>query len=373
MSPRHLLHASCALSLLALTGVACDGNSNAAPEAATPEAATAAQVEPASAQPPGPPPEKPLDGYVAHEWGLVRYHAQAPEVATSYFGRHLPTPTVATPKPKPPKPRPVRPRPRPKPKKPLIYLRPDPGFDTSTAIDVTVTMASGSLREVWPTPLAKAQPEHERSFLWDDVTLERGVSCGKQIVPRLDEPACTSLTDGGVCEAAELADYIADVPDCLSVSGVRSPVLLYNGTLAAAAPPVAADGMTVRNTSEHAVGPLYVNAPGGLYRLDSVAAGASASLEGREPMALDDAGVVKNIRADLRALGLTQAEANDFIAAWEPDVLSLPVTFQAFGFLSKDGVDAVATLSFDPAPRELVRVLAFSVDADAKPTLTRKK
>ena len=104
MSPRHLLHASCALSLLALTGVACDGNSNAAPETATPEAATAAQVEPASAQPPGPPPEpkKPLDGYVAHEWGLVRYHAQAPEVATSYFGRHLPTPTVATPKPKPP-------------------------------------------------------------------------------------------------------------------------------------------------------------------------------------------------------------------------------------------------------------------------------
>ena len=369
-----LIHASCALSLLALSAAACDGNSSADPEPATPEAATAAQVEPAAAQPPKPPaePDKPLDGYVAHEWGLVRYHAQAPEVATSYFGRHLPTPKINTPKPSPVKPKPVKPIRRPKPKKPLIYLHPDPGFDTSRVIDVTVTMASGSLREVWPTPLAKAQPEHERTFLWNDVTIERGTSCGKQIVPRLDDPACTSLTDGGVCEAAELADYLADVPDCLSVSGVRSPVLLYNGTLDAAAPPVKVDGKKVTSTAKHAIGPLYVSAPGGLYRLDSLAAGATASLDGKKPMAAD-AGAVETIRKDLLALGLTRAEADDFVNAWTPDVLAVPLKFQAFGFLSKEGVDAVATLTFDPAPREVVRVLAFSVDADAKPTLTKKK
>ncbi len=364
MSPRRLLHASCALSMLALTCAACDGGANADSQPATSEAVTSAQEQPAAAQPPKPPakPVKPLDGYVAHEWGLVRYHAQAPEIATSYYGRHLPTPTST---------KPIR-TPRPKPKKPLIYLRPDPGFDVGKTIDVTVTMGSGSLREVWPTPLAKAQPEHERTFLWNDVTLERGKSCGKQIVPRLDDLACSSLTDGGVCEAAELADYLADVPDCLSVSGVRSPVLLYNGTLDAADPPVKVDGENVTSAAKHAIGPVYVAGPGGLYRLDSIAPGATASLEGKKPMAADK-GAVEAIRKDLLELGLTKAEADDFVNAWTPDVLATPLKFQAFGFLSKEGVDAVATLSFDPKPRELVRVLAFSVDADAKPTLTKKK
>ena len=65
MTPSRLLHACCALSLLALTGAACDGDANT--ETATPEGATAAQAEPAAAQPPAPPaePDKPLDGYVA--------------------------------------------------------------------------------------------------------------------------------------------------------------------------------------------------------------------------------------------------------------------------------------------------------------------
>ncbi len=354
--------AACAITLCILSS-ACDDKPTA--ETETPETSAAQSPvvpEVAAAKPPA----KPLDGFVAHEWGLVRYGDSAPELATSYHGSHVPKPaanskptTNSKPKPKPPRRDDIRRRP----KKPLIYLRPDAGFDTTTSIDVSVTMTSGALREVWPTPAAAAQPKHTASYAWTGVTLQRGTSCGKELAPKLTDPACASLTDGGVCEAAEFAEYLSPVSDCLSIGDLTTPVLIYNGELAPSPPPLTLTDTDVSNTSAHSVGPVYVNTTGALYRIAEIPAGATLPLTGQIELVTKGDAPIESIRGDLVALGLSAAEANDFIAAWKPDVLKQPFSFKVLGFYSKAGVDSVARLEITPKPRELVRVLAFSVDA----------
>lgn len=355
--------AACAITLCVLS-CACDEPPAQADASEIPAAQSPVIPETTSVEPP----DKPLDGFVAHEWGLVRYGDSSPELATSYHGSHVLQPfqptTVTTPTAKPTKPKPTKPRPkpRPRPKKPLIYLRPDAAFDTTTAIDVRVTMSSGALREVWPTPAAAAQPEHTASYAWTGVTLQRGVSCGKELAPKLTDPACASLTDGGVCEAAEFAEYLSPVSDCLSIGDLTTPVLIYNGELDASPAPLTIDGANVVNSSAHAVGPVYVNTPDALYRVAEVPAGATIPLASQAAVATTGDAPIAAIRGDLTALGLTADEADDFIAAWKPDVLKQPFSFQVFGFYSEAGVDSIATLDITPPPRELVRVLAFSVD-----------
>ena len=103
---------------------------------------------PASAQDDPPPvPDVPNPDYDVHEWGVVRWVGSTTlaEMATSGWGYHVPMVT------QPPDPIAV-------PAKPVIYFHPASGFDNrAMQIDATITVANGSLREVWPTFGAGAQ------------------------------------------------------------------------------------------------------------------------------------------------------------------------------------------------------------------------
>ena len=342
--------ASLLLALLALA-TACEESPDAPTETRT-NTVTSPEPEPA---PPRAVARAPQGGYVAREWGLVRFMAGAREVASSYHGRHVPRVIHKTDR-------------RPRPKKPLIYLTPHPGFDPQTTIEVTVTLTHGVLREVWPTPESGPQPAHTSSFAFGPISLLPGDSCGEDVAPRLEDPACQSLTDGGVCEAAEMAEYIRAVPDCLSVAGVRAPALVYNAYADSLPEPVSIGAERLQNTSAHEVGPIYLRTQGGAYvRIERIAPGEDAAISQAKPIPADPAERRALLREDLLALGMTAPLAGDFLDAWLPDVLADTWSFQALGWYSKAGADTVSTLTFDPEPHALHRALAFSIEPDATP------
>lgn len=343
----HLRLALGALSAVLL--VACQSSSPAPSDSvSTADDSATQQVQAAAVKPDAPkPPTASKSGYIAREWGLVRFTAEGGELATSGHEMRV----------RPPRPIKMAPR------KPLIYLHPEPDFDPETKISVTVKLAAGNLREVWPTPAAGPQPAHTGTHAFGQIEVRVGESCGKDAAPALNSQACRSLTDGGVCEAAEMGAYIRDVKDCLSVSGVKTPALVYNAEIDGAKPPVELVDAEARNTSAHAVGPVYLRlADGGYARVDKLAAGASVKLADAARLPDDSTEREATLREDLLATGMTEDLANDFIDAWRPDVLAGAWKFNAMGWYSASGADSVATLEFDPAPVKVSRALLWSIE-----------
>ena len=245
--------------------------------------------------------------------------------------------------------------------KPLIMLHPGPTFDANTDISVSVSLVGGTFREVWPTPALGAQPEHASTYSWTGVRAT-AEPCGREMAPAADHIACTTIDAGGLCEAAEMAAYLSPVPNCLSVGDSKTPALVYNGLFPGApAPLVLSEGedAALENRSAHPFGPLYLHQGEALFRIDSLAANGKVELSAATPLegALNDA-----LKRDLVAGGLTEGEADSFVAAWSPDVLRKPWVWQVFGFYSAEGVEAVVPMTVTPQPKGIVRVMAVTVE-----------
>lgn len=320
-----------------------------------------------------PPAEEPLaeqlsaSDFAVHEWGLMRYAAGQLWVSTSPPQREVPEPVEE----KSLKdfdvgleqldlqgshdfPIPVG--------KPLIMLHPGPTFEPSTDITIGVELVSGALREVWPTPAPGAQPLHGASYSWSEVHA-LAEPCGRELAPARDHAACTSIADHGLCEAAEMGIYLSPVASCLTVKGLRTPALVYNGMFVDGSAPLAfggGDPETIKNLTAEPLGPLYLH--GGedtLFRIEKLDAGEVLAISDAAPFE----GKLKEVlKKDLLAKGLTEGEADSFVAAWSPDVLRQPWVWQVFGFYSPEGVEAIAPLSVSPQPRGIVRVMALTVE-----------
>lgn len=286
--------------------------------------------------------------YSVHEWGLVRFLEQA-EIATTGYGT------------------PIHPDyfDGPYEEKPVLYFHPGPSFDPETRIDVTVSLTDGTLREVWPTPSAGPQPFPGSSFTWSQVAIESNQPCGGDLAPALADPACISLPSG-ICEAAEMPGYIGTVSHCISVGepAVRSPVLLYNGTISNTQPVLVSEErfVAVIGESEEVVGPLWIISHGQVYKIEELMPGASIVLDETTaiPVATDQ--VIADIRQSLVVRGLTEGEADQFVTAWNPNVLSEPFPWYAFGLYHTETLDRFVPLTLSPPPAEMVRVLAFTLE-----------
>ena len=316
-----------------------------------------------------------LADFTVHEWGLLRYTADQLLVSTS-----------------PPKREAVK-KPRTHKKdpfddidennfgtagqgvgeghayggKPLIMFHLGPAFDAATEISVSVELEGGTFREVWPTPEQGAQPEHSGSYTWTGLRAT-AEPCGKELAPAPDHIACSSIIPGEGptsiegCEAAEMASYLLPVPNCLTVGEVKTPALVYNGVFPGVPAPLTVsegDGAALENRSAHPLGPLYLHQGEALFRIDSLAANGKVELSAATPLegALNDA-----LKRDLVAGGLTEGEADSFVAAWSPDVLRQPWVWQVLGFYSAEGVEAVVPMTVTPQPKGIVRVMAVTIE-----------
>lgn len=299
--------------------------------------------------------ETPAD-YTVHEWGLVRF-VERPEIATSGFGTAPEAP---------------RPEDMDEDYKPVIYFHPGPTFDPRTSISTTITIEGGVLQEVWPTPLGGAQPEHGPSFTWPSVVVRPGSACGGDLGPTNGDLACADL---GICEAAELRLYMPSVPHCLVVtsseghlaSEILTPILLYNGYLPAERMPLSVytdvEGMSVTGISETPVGPVWIRDGSRILRVDSFESGHVVTCEGNSAFGpLLAAQLWAEIQDALVERGLTDEEAQQFLAAWQPDVLSDPYPWAVFGFFSAEQIDEYFPLTLDPQPSATARVIAFTIE-----------
>lgn len=297
--------------------------------------------------------------YSIHEWGLVRY-LTTPEIATSDFGSGV------APEPYDPWDDPYYGEPTVE--KPVIYFHPGPDFVAETPIEVTIDLVTATVREVWPTPAAGSQPVHGTSYTWSTVVIEPNQPCSGELAPAIADPACISLFDG-VCEAAELSEYVGNVDHCLMVGDppVQTPVLLYNALLPAFAQPVVMDqsAQTLTNSGQEAVGPVWVILNDSVYTIDSLGAGETLNLETVEaafPLLGSKAQVTRQILETLMDRGLTLVEAGQFILAWSTNVLNEPFPWHVFGLYSQETVDRQFPLTLSPAPTEAIRVLAFTLE-----------
>lgn len=311
--------------------------------------------------------QTPTADYSVHEWGLVRF-GEISEIATSGIGMRpvvtdpfiIDPPDVA--------------------RKPVIYFHPGPEFDPTTQITATIAVEAGILREVWPTPSAGTQPILGSTFTWTPIVVEPNLFCGGELAPALADPACISLLDGGVCEAAELSVYMGSVPHCLSVGDpqIPSPVLLYNGFVTMAAPvelQVGASERALTNVSDTAVGTLWVAVEGGISVIDTLAPAEFVILASLTPTfplcdlsALNETchdELMQHVASALQLRGLTALEIEHFISAWRPDVLAQPYPWHVFGLFSVEAIDTHFPLTLDPLPVSTSRVLAFTVESGA--------
>jgi hypothetical protein len=243
--------------------------------------------------------------------------------------------------------------------KPVLYFHPGPKFDARTELTVTASLKGGALREVWPTPALGAQPKLGESFTWKLKVLA-GRNANTSAAPKVTDAACQGLD--APCESAELPLYLPTVSDGLLVTGVHQPVpvLLYNGTLPLTESPLRPDGAgAVRNSSDVAFGVTWVRLPDGNFKALEAAPKGVTKYDASKGQPLTVDGLRVQVRAALVAQGLSGDEADAFVKAWSPDVLSPASTWSVLTFYPQQVIDALAPLRITPAPAKVVRVMAL--------------
>ena len=301
--------------------------------------------------------------YEVHEWGLISGTASQAKASSSDLGHKVRRPV--------------------KTKKPVIYFHPGRTWKPGTPITATIDLLSGSLREVWPIRPTDPQPRPGAKFSWQIDNILRPEACSA-IGPSLGSRACRSL-GSGICEAHELRYYIKRPRNCLLVGDLRSPVLLYNGSMGAAKIPVEwvpkkTGSPVIRNTSDHPIGPIYLKRGGKILALGSLAPGASARRDDGKVVASSAKKFAKVLRAELKRQGLSSAEAADFLRAWGETIIQEPwahlkgrrarsasgTSWSILGFYNPAAVERMMPLRLSPTPRKTVRVMAFALRSGRK-------
>jgi len=308
---------------------------------------------PTAAQPPS---------YEVHEWGLVRGNLADHVVLSGPHREPVPIPIA----------------------KPVLYFHRD--GEGPLAVDVEVTLPSGSVVEHWPLVPGASGP----SLAWRGVAIAEG-NCHGARYPALAELPCSALTGMDACEASELASIETNDGDCLSYAGASWEHLFYRGALIgdpgfplAVAP---LPGERYRVTVERPVVGRLIRVRGtSASVIDAPAPGASIELE--VPAGATGEGADALGRA-LAEAGLTADEVSAFRRAWDATLfptalaaaggevvttttplamplaggLIAPQTRDALLYvLTSTDADRLATLRFTPAPRAVRRAIVVWLD-----------
>jgi hypothetical protein len=239
---------------------------------------------------------------------------------------------------------------------------------------------TGRFLEEWP----HSEDSTATSLTWD-VEARRGSCSARGNYPVAADSHCSGIADR-YCEAAELANYETEDSACLTVDGEEWNHLFYRAQVAGDVPlrlSKSGDAFTV-----HGSGAL----PGRLMRIrraddasgtrvalfDAPAAGESLSIPAapHQPAAVG----IAALEAELSALGLSDAEVEAFMIAWQAELFGdtaertqvemlgspprdlRPKADALIYFLPTATLDAMVPFTFTPPPTEVRRAVLVRVD-----------
>lgn len=275
--------------------------------------------------------------------------------------------------------------------KPILYVHLPEGVE-SLDLAATLTLGNeGSFTEHLPPG------ELNGTTLTWNVTARRGSCSARERYPSASDPRCREPSDG-YCEAAELYAYETNDAACLRVGEADWNHLFYRAQ--------APGTMPIRIESTHAGQLVHNDAsapiPSKLIRIrrhasigdtrvhvfDAPAPGQSIPMPDATESAASDASGA--LRSALESLGMTGAETNAFMIAWEaellgeaPDASERPAIQVGVPprelrskadalvyFMPRESVDSLIGLELDPPPTDVRRAMLVRVDLNAHPEST---
>lgn len=317
----------------------------------------------------------PRADYDVHEWGLMRVQVGDEWTAGAVAGQRRPEPLVVD--------------------KPVLYFH----MLSSTPIQISnigVQAIGGTIREHWP--LSSVVTPTPPRVSWDNVEIANR-TCTPGPLPDIGMFPCNSLGYNESCESPELAVVRTDDSACVHTSRGDDSMLFYRSTNATYSPPVALERLSATNLRLRNNGTQAM--PGAVFRFHRERDGIRIA-EGTTPSPgqtsilgsayFDAARARVRIRAALVTMGLTESEADAFVRAWDTaffetrttdgelavdeltdrrrvqdglvatDIADRPdapsPTDTVLYFLPSADIENISSLSFSPAPRRIVRVMA---------------
>jgi hypothetical protein len=288
--------------------------------------------------------------------------------------------------------------------KPVLYFH---SADPRTLAEVAVHVDGGTILETWPFVAGSTD------VAWRNVALGSPAGCAPSPLPTASVPPCSVLGPGAFCESAGLAIVRTEDASCVTAGGSTDRFLFYRAQSHTFEPPLRfsrtqvfedvsvtndgdepipgvlvriwSDGIRTRTLVAEPPAPHETTVIGHDFPTDTT--GDDMPVDGR--FATDESLPAPSVTGPgreglsrtMREIGLTSAEVDAFLRAWEPsffggdgahagatdqpplDVLSAdgdPAPRDSIVyFLPQRATDRVARLSFDPPPRAVHRALAI--------------
>ena len=344
--------------------------------------------------------ESDVADYEVHEWGLLRAQrdGSADVLRVGAVAPARPVEVMAV-------------------DKPVLYFH---SSEPRTLRLVSASVDGGTILETWPFVEMQSRQDGAE-IAWRDVSLGSPANCVPSALPGATNLPCSLLGSGAFCESAGLATVRTTEAACVTTGGVTDRFLFYRAQSHTFTPPLrftraeihedvrvtndgddAIPGVIVRIWSDGTRTRTLLAEPPAPHEsvvighaFDEAVVGADVDL----PVAVDRLSMDESlpapsvtgpgrdgIRRTMREIGLTDAEADAFFAAWDATlfggasadagaVTDSPadvLTDDSRGgdgerapresllyFLPEPSTDRVATLAFDPPPRAVHRALAI--------------
>ncbi|MEM9069808.1 MAG: TonB family protein [Myxococcota bacterium] len=319
-------------------------------------------------EPPPPPPAT----YEVHEWGFIGHHIDEGENAVRHVGAtpgrfdpnalgfghgglHL------------------------RGGKPILYVHLGEGTDR-TSFQARVTIPDGRFVEFLP-----AGTQTGNALTWQ-VEARRGSCSAVASYPGVGSPGCSRVPDG-YCEAAELGMYETDDAACLQVDGQDWNHLFYRADASGALPMHFTNDAGLMMQANVALEGKMIRIWRNANRAETKVQIFDAPPPGQE-MAVPDAQLgsadegIAYVRQELTAHGMSAAESDAFMRAWETNLFGaregapaieplqngrppegLQAATQAVAyFLPESAANRLLGLSFEPAPTSVKRAILVRVD-----------
>lgn len=343
--------------------------------------------------------------YEVHEWGLLRSetHGDADVLRAGAVAPPRPVEVMAV-------------------DKPVLYFH---ASSPLTLRRVSASVDGGAILESWP--FVPTQLRHEGAEIaWRDVSLGSPTNCVPSALPTAAAPPCSLLGPGAFCESAGLAVVRTDEAACVSTGEVTDRFLFYRAQSHSFVPPLrfvrehVYEDVRVTNDGDHPIPGVIVRiwSDGARTRTliaEPPAPHASVVIghafdaavdEDQSDRPFDRRGTTdesmpapsvegpgrEGIRRSMREIGLTDAEVDAFLRAWDATLfgstnvlaiddsrsiaatdgtpVDMPVDRLSVDgelapresllyFLPEQSTDRIARLSFDPPPRAVHRAMAI--------------
>lgn len=272
--------------------------------------------------------------------------------------------------------------------KPILYVHLGEGVE-SMDFAATLTLGNeGTFTEHLPTG------ELNGNTLKWTVTARRGSCSAIERYPSARDPRCQEPSDG-YCEAAELSAYETNDAACLRVGDADWNHLFYRASAPGTMPiriESTADGQRIHNDGSTPLPSKLIR----IRRHDAAADTRVHVFDGPAPgqvIAMPDAtespaaDASRALREALQSLGMSGAETNAFMVAWEAELLGTaadaterpaiqvglppreltPKHDALIYFMPRAAVDALIRLELDPPPTDVQRAMLVRVDLTSHP------